>query len=129
KHALHYVHPHPSTRNFRDYFGGTESGTEDEVQCFRLGQARRFFHGRHSQFDRFAANLLRVDAPAIVANLDHHLIALVIGIQPDLPSRWLALTPALLSRFDSVSYRVPIQMRQWFGDGVENAFIEVGLLS
>ncbi len=105
-----------------------ESGPEDEVQGLGFAQTRRFFRRQHSQFDRFAANLLRIDAPPIVANLDHHLIALVIGIQPDLSSRRLALAPALLGRFDAVADRVPHHMRQGLGDGVENALIEVGFL-
>ena len=129
EHALHHVHSDAASGNFGDFFCGAESGAEDEVQGLAFGQARRFFRRHHSQFERFGANFLGVDAAAIVADLDHHLIALVIGIQLDLSPRRLAQAPAFLGRFNAVADRVPHQMRQGFGDGVENAFVEVGLLT
>ncbi len=51
------------------------------------------------------------------------------GMQPDLPSRRLAQAPPLLGRFNAVTDRVPHQMSQRLGDGVENAFIQIGFLS
>ena len=37
----------------------------------------------HAQFDGLGANFLSIDAAAIVADFDDHLVALMIGVQPD----------------------------------------------
>ena len=83
---------------------------------------------RHSQFDGLGANLLRVHAAAIVGDFDDDLIALVIRIQPDDTLRRLAQLAALFGRLDAVTHRVAHQMRERLGDGVENSFVEIGVL-
>ena len=83
----------------------------------------------NSQLDRLGADFLHIDAAPIVTDLDHHLIALMQGMQPDLSSRWLAQTPALLRRFNAVTDCIANQMGERFGNRVENALVEVGFLS
>ena len=53
----------------------------------------------------------------------------MIGVQTDLAPRRLALAAALLGRFNAVTDRVSHQVRQGLGDGVEDALVEIGVLS
>jgi hypothetical protein len=129
QHALHHVHAHAASGNFGDLFRRAESGPEDEFHSFGFADARRFFGSHNSQFDRFGANLLDIDAASVVADFDHHLIALMkehaAGSFP------AAACPgcAALRRFNAVTDRVAHQMRQRFGDRIENAFVEIGFLA
>ena len=108
--------------------GGAEAGPEDEVERLGFAQPRGFFGRRQSQFDGLGANLLRVDAAAVVGDFDDDLIAVVIGVQPDDALRRLAQFAALFGRLNAVAHRVAHQMGERLGDGVENSFVEIGVL-
>jgi hypothetical protein len=53
----------------------------------------------------------------------------VIGIEFDHAVRGLARFAALFRRFNSMADRIADQVRQRLGDGVEDAFVEIGILS
>jgi len=95
--ALHHIHSHPAPGDFRDYLCRTESRTEDKIERLGVTHTGSFLRADQSHLGRLGANLLTVNAPSIVADLDHHLIALMKGMQPDLPSRRLAQAPPLLA--------------------------------
>ena len=90
QHALHHVHANAASGNFGDLLGRAEAGAEDEVESFRFAQPRGFFGSRQPKFNGLGANLLRIDAAAIVGDFDDHLVAVVIGVQPDDSLRLLA---------------------------------------
>src|ERR1700735_102203 len=129
KNALHHILSDAPAGNFRDYFCRTESGPEDEFERLGVAHTGRFLRGNQSQLGALGAHLLGIDAAPIVADLDHNLIALMKSMQPDLSMRRLAQAPAQLGRLNAMTDRVPHQMRERLGDGVDNTFIQVGLLS
>src|SRR3954464_6335949 len=82
-HRLHDVHADPASGNLGDLFGSAKAGMEDKLQSFRLAQAISFLMRDDAALDRACNNFLYVDAIAVVTDLDHHLVPLVIGIQAE----------------------------------------------
>ena len=73
-------------------------------------------------------NFLRIDAAPVVADLDHHLVALVIRVQPDCSLRRLSRLCAAPRRLDAMADGVAHQVRERLGNGIQNAFVEIGFL-
>jgi hypothetical protein len=74
---LHHVHANTAAGNFRDYLCGTESGTENKFERLSVTHAGRFLQSNQSLFNGLGANLLRINAAPIVADLDYNLITLM----------------------------------------------------
>src|SRR5579862_1483403 len=110
QHAQYYIHAHAAAGNLCNLVGCAETRLEDEIQSLRFVHPRQFLCSGHSQLDRFAANLFEIDTAPIVADLDHHLIALVVGVQPDAATRRLSCTSPLFWTLDAVTHRIANQV-------------------
>ncbi|MEZ5284151.1 MAG: hypothetical protein R2712_04940 [Vicinamibacterales bacterium] len=76
-----------------------------------------------------SADLHRVDAGAVVADLDVDLAALVEGAQEDPALGGLALGDAVGGRLDAVIHGVPHDVGQRILDGLDDGLVEVRLLA
>ena len=65
----------------------------------------------------------------VVPHFDHDLRALMICIQRNCAARAFARCDASFARFDSVVHRVTNDVRHRLRQGVENPFVEIGVLS
>src|SRR5579872_3414937 len=126
--ALDDVHPNAAAGDLGDLLGGAEAGAEDEIESLGFGETRGLFGGGKTEFDGFGTDFLRVDAAAIVGDFDDNLVAVVVRVEADASMRRLAQLAALFGGLNAVAHGVAHEMRQRFGDRVENAFVEVGLL-
>ena len=77
----------------------------------------------------FLFHLLDINPAPIIRDFDDHLVAVVIGVKANGALRGLAGFLAVCGAFDAVSDSVAHEVRQRFGDGVENAFVEIGIFS
>lgn len=102
-------------------------GLKNQRQGFAFGEAGRFFRRQQALCDRALANLGRVDSAAIIGDLDHDLIALMIGVEPAGALRTLAGARAFLRRFNAVAHRVAQNMHERLGERVEDAFVKIGV--
>src|SRR3546814_3798623 len=68
---LDHVHSNPPAGNRRDLLRGGKTRREYQVQSAFLGQRRRFFLGDDLSGNRFFHQPVRIDAAAIVRDLDH----------------------------------------------------------
>ena len=127
QHALHDIEANAPAGNFGDFIGGAESGPEDK--CMDFGSPKRSDSSAVMRpfLDSLVLDSLRIDAAAIVADLDDHLVALVVGREADGSMRRLAGAGAL-PRFRCHDDRIANQMRQRLGDGVEKALVQIGVL-
>ena len=110
QHALHDVHAYAASRNFRYFARGAEPGAENEVQRFRFIEARRILAGHQSQLDGRRLDTLYIHASPVIADFHDHLVALVIGAQPQDSLGRLAGLLAFVRRLQAVADRVTNQM-------------------
>ncbi len=115
--------------NLGDLFRRAEAWPEDKIQRFCVAQPGCFFRGHQPELDRLAANSLHVHASAVVTHFDHHLIPLVMRLEPDCTVRRLAQPAAFLHRFDAVAHCVPHHVGKRLGDRVQDPLVQIGLLA
>src|SRR6516165_5854818 len=128
-HGSNNVHADTAARNFRDFCGGTEAGLENQVERVLVAHAFGFLRLNYSFLDRVSANQREIDSAAVITDFDHHLRALMIGVQIDGTARGLSSSEALFGSAHPVIHGVSNQVHQRLGEGIQNAFVEVGVLS
>ncbi len=79
--------------------------------------------------DGLGDELLAIQTAAVVANLDNDAVALVEGVERDLPDLRLARGAALVRRLDAVIDRVADHVHEWIGDLLNDVLVELGLLA
>ena len=77
----HHVHADAAAGEVRHLVRRREAGQEDQVDQLALAQAVGLLGGDELGLDRLVADALRVDAAAVVGDLDDDLAALVEGVQ------------------------------------------------
>src|SRR5262249_4105864 len=125
----HHIHADAAAGKLRYLVGRGEAGKEDEVQKLAVVQPARLFGCYQPRLDRLGANALRVDAAAVVGDLDDDLAALVEGVERDATLRRLAAGHALRGRLDSVIDGVADQVRQRVADRLDDALVEFGFVT
>src|SRR6056297_103254 len=85
-----------STGDVGDLRGGRDAGREDEVDRLAVAHRRRLVGGDRPVGDRLVAAPGRIDAPAVVRDLDVDLAALVEGAQRQEPLLGLARRASVL---------------------------------
>ncbi len=129
QYALHDVQTNAPAGDFGDLIRRAESWTEDEIQNVCFAEPVGLFRLQETSFDGSVLDFLGIDAAPIVTDLDDDLIALVVGLETDGSMSWLAATSTFVGAFNTVSDRVSNQMRHRFGDGVEQALVQGGVLA
>src|SRR6266446_8626795 len=84
---------------------------------------------QNSAFHGLGAQTRRIDAPAIVADFNNDLGALMKSVEIDSASRRLAGCQTLIRLLDTMINRVADEMHERFGKRVQNALVEVGVLA
>ena len=79
--------------------------------------------------DRLLDDHREIDAVAVIADLDDHLVALMIGIEADGSFGRFTGGSALQRRLDPVIDGVAQQVHHGLGQRVQNALVEVGILA
>src|SRR5438034_165300 len=121
-HGSNNVHADAAARNFRDFSGGAEAGLENQVERVLVAHAFGFFRLDNSFFDRVGANQREIYSAAVITDFDHHLSALMIGVQINGAARGLCGSEALFGRAYAVIHGVSNQVHQRLGEGIQNAF-------
>ena len=127
--ALHDVKAYATSRELGDFVGCAESGAENQRNNICFTQPLGFIHADNLFFQRLGFNLLGIDSTTVIFDLDDNLIALVISIQPNGSARWFSQTGTLCRVFNAVTDRVAHEMSERLGDGVQQAFIKIGVLT
>src|SRR5260221_14584851 len=123
------VHANAAAGDFGNFAGGAEARLKNQIGNFRVEQAAHFFGLHQPLLDGFFANAIEIQAMAIIANFDDHLGALVKRIQENRAASAFAGGDTVFAGFDAVIDGIANQVSHGFGEGVENALIEVGVLS
>ena len=127
--GLDDVHADAAAADLGDLAGGAEAGVEDEVEGIAFAQALGLLGGDDAAIDGLADHGGQIDAAAVVAGFDDHLVALVIGVEADGSLGRLAGGDAVERRLDAVIDGVAQQVHHGFGQGVQNALVEVGVFA
>ncbi len=109
--------------------GGREAGEEDQLHAARDRTCARRFRRDQPALDRLAAHAFRIDAAAVVADLDVDLAAFVEGAQRHDALARLAARRRGLRRLDAVIDGVADDVRQRILDGLDDRLVELGLLA
>ncbi len=123
----HDVHADASSREIGDDAGGGETGGEDEVEDFGVGELR--VGGDDSFFDGFADDAFFVEACAVVDDFDNDVAALVEGIEVDGAHGWLAGFDADVGFFDAVIDGVPDHVEEGVVEFVHDGAVEFGVFA
>src|SRR5690606_23317240 len=118
---MDHVHADAATGNLRDALCGGETGLENELQDFMIGQ--RGVGGHQATVDRLAPDRLGVDTGAIVAQGQPDLAAFARQIEANVPLLGLACGNASVGSFDTVVHRVAQHVFQWRDDALQNAAV------
>src|SRR6266404_1070666 len=100
------IHADTTARNLCYFGSGAESRFENKIESFLIGQALGLFGFEDSLFNGTRAQLGRVHAAAVVANLNDDLGALVIGLEVDGAASGLSGSEAHVGRLNTVINRV-----------------------
>ena len=122
--GAHHVHAHAAPGNIRDFFGGGEARRENQFHGLTVIQLRRFLGRDDALADSHFAHFIRVNALAVVFNLNGDGIALVKGAQGDLALGRLARSNSHVFRFNAVVHGVADQMHQGIADNLHHALVQ-----
>src|SRR5260370_3641324 len=84
------IHTDATARNFRYFRSSAEARFENKIEGFLIGQTLGLFGCNDSFFNGVRARLIGVHAPAIIANFQDHLRALVVNVEGDGVTRTLS---------------------------------------
>src|SRR5947208_4800152 len=91
QHGLDYIHADAASRDLCDGFRSAEAGMEDEIKRFLFGKLCGLIPANNVRLDGPGDNLVTVDTAPLIADLNDHLIALVLSSQPQFPVLRLAV--------------------------------------
>src|SRR5215469_6085212 len=111
-HGSNNVHADAAARNLRDFCGGAEAGLENQAERVLAAHAFGFLRLNYSFFDRVSANQREIDSAAVITDFDHHLSALMIGVQINGTACGLSSSEALFGRAHAVIHGVSNQVHQ-----------------
>ncbi len=94
-----------------------------------IGEASGFFELDDAAVNSVFANIVEIDAAAIVADLDDDLSALMIGVERNGATSGLSSAKALVGGLDAVINGVADEVSERLGERVQDAFVEVGVFS
>ena len=122
--ALDHVHADTATGQAGQACGG-ETGNEDQVgEALVVGV---LVGGYQAGFDGVGADAREVEASAVVAELDHHVVAFVGHLEGDLAEFGLAGCAPDFRRLDAVGDRVTDQVAERAGHHFEDAAVDFDL--
>src|SRR5215470_13240206 len=127
--GLDDVHADAASRDVGDRGRRRETGQEDEADQLALAHALGELGGDEAAGDRLGADLLAVDAVAVVGDLDVDLAAGVEGADAERALGGLAGGDPRLGRLDAVVDGVPDEVREGILDRFEERAVELGLLA
>ena len=127
--GFHHVHADAASGDFADLLGGAEAGLENEFQGVGLAHPRRLFGRRQPARHSPGQHGGGVHSATVVADLDHHLVTLVEGMQADCALVGFAGGASRRRGFDAVIHGIADQVNQRFGKRVEQALVEIGFLA
>ncbi len=106
---------------------GREAREEHEVEQF-LRRERACLFGVHQlEFGGGRANLLVIDAAAVVLHLDKNVIAAVIGANRDIAAVRFAGIVTLVRPLDAVRHGIAHQVQQRIGNLLDDVVVQLGL--
>ena len=128
-HGLDDIHADAAPADFGDLAGGAQTGLEDEIESVAVADAGGLLGADDALRDRLLDDHREIDAVAIIADLDDHLVALMIGVEADGSFGRFTGGSALQRRLDAVIDGVAQQVHHGLGQRVQNALVEVGILA
>ena len=127
--GLDDVHAHPPAGNLRDLFGRTQARRPDHL----VDLVRRHFLGvdfaEQALFQAFPQDPLGVQSRAVVANLDHHVVAAVECVEGDRSLARFSGRLADVGQFDAVIGGIADHVDQRIAQLVDHPLVELGLLA
>lgn len=111
-HVLHGIESDAAAGDFGNRFAQAEARQQQELEQFRLRQARRRFRLRQSAPHDGGAQCLEVHARTVVEDHDHQPPGVVARVKRDAPLLGLARGPPDLRRLDAMIHGVAQQVGQ-----------------
>ncbi len=124
---LHHVHADATAGDVGDLLLGREAGQEHQVQALLAAQAGSGFRIDQAFLTRLRAQLLRVDAGAIVLHLDADVVAFLLRRQAYMAHPRLPLCFAQVGHFHAMVDGIADQMHQRVGQSFHQISVELGL--
>jgi hypothetical protein len=125
--GLDDVHADTAAGDVGDPVGGAEARLEDQPAQLLLAHPGGILRGDRAALDRPGPDGRRVQAAAVVRDLDDDLASLVEGAQSDGPLGRLADGDPLLRRLDPVVDAVAHQVGEGVADRLEDGLVQLGL--
>ncbi len=123
--GLHDVHAHAASGDVRDALRRGEARDEDQSEHLAVGHARELFGGREVAVERALLDGGRVDADAVVDDLDVDHPAFVERAQRE--RALLGLSAAQLGALDAVVDGVAHEVGERVLDRLDDALVELGV--
>ena len=125
--VFHDVHPDAAPRDVGGGRARAEAGLEDELEQLRRAPALQIRGGRERAANRRGAQLLRIDAAAVVADGNEDAVSLLLRRDQELARGRLDLAKPLGRALDAVIDRVPHQVNQRIRDLLDDLLVELRL--
>jgi hypothetical protein len=123
------VHADAAATYVGDLLRRREAGVENQPRRFAVAHAAGLLGVDDAFFDGLLLQPGRVDAAAVVGDVDPHLACLVIGPQVNRAERRLAGGDASFGTLDAVIDRVANQVGQRIADRLEDRLVDVDFLA
>ncbi len=123
--GAHDVHADAASGKRGHRPGGRQAGQEYKLILLELAQL--LVRGKQAFFDRLAAQLLQIEAGAVVGEDDHDLVRLLAQLDRDARGLRLSGRAARLRILHAMYHRVAQHMLQRRGDAFEHAAVEFDL--
>src|SRR5260370_27976208 len=102
---------------------------EDQVQSFLFAQQSCVGLGDEITRNRFGYYFVAIDPATVIGDFDYDLVPLVVGLEAHRSLSRLAGADTLGRRLNAMIHTVADEMGQRFGEHIEDALIEIGVLS
>ena len=123
------IHADAASADLGDFAGGAQAGLEDEIEGVAVADPGGLLGAEDGLGDSLLDDHREIDAVAVIADLDDHLVALVIGIEADGSFGRFTGGSALQRRLNPVIDGVAQQVHHGLGQSVQNALVEIGILA
>jgi len=123
------VHANPAAGNFGDFAGGAETRFENQVHDVLIREASGVVCFDDAVADGVLADVIKVNAAAVVADFDDDLGALMVGVERNGAARGLAGAETFVGGLDAVVDGVADEVSERLRERVEDALVEIGVFA
>ncbi len=127
--AADNIHANATAGYVSNGFSSGEAWQKNQANSISIWQSICILTANHALFYSLVANLVCIDAGAVICNHDDNIVALMTGNQANLTGTRLTLCFTVIRMLYTMIQGITEQMHQWIADFINNGTIQLCVLT